>query len=181
MYGIVNRAIEELIVEKFGEEKWEEVKDKAGFKSEGFMTLKPYADELTFQLVAAASEILNIPADTLLEAFGEYWILYTAERGYGEMLNLAGDSLPAFLKNLNMLHGRVSNLMPELAPPQFECINEQENSIDLIYRSHRVGMVPMLLGLIKGLGKRFGKEVIIEQVENNMSESSAVIFHLTWS
>jgi hypothetical protein len=145
------------------------------------MTLKPYADELTFQLVAAASEILSIPSDTLLEAFGEYWILYTAERGYGEMLNLAGDSLPAFLKNLNMLHGRVSNLMPELAPPQFECINEQGNSIDLIYRSHRIGMVPMLLGLIKGLGKRFGKEVVIQQVDNNTSESSAVIFHLTWS
>ena len=181
MYGIVNRAIEELIVEKFGAEKWEEVKEKAGFKSEGFMTLKPYPDELTFQLVTAASEILSIPADALLEAFGEYWILYTAERGYGEMLNLAGDSLPAFLKNLNMLHGRVSNLMPELAPPQFECINEQENSIDLIYRSHRNGMVPMLLGLIKGLGKRFGKEVVIQQVESNMSDSSAVIFHLTWS
>jgi hypothetical protein len=145
------------------------------------MTLKPYADELTFQLVAAASEILSIPSDTLLEAFGEYWILYTAERGYGEMLNLAGDSLPAFLKNLNMLHGRVSNLMPEIAPPQFECINEQGNSIDLIYRSHRIGMVPMLLGLIKGLGKRFGKEVVIQQVDNNTSESSAVIFHLTWS
>jgi hypothetical protein len=145
------------------------------------MTLKPYADELTFQLVAAASEILSIPSDTLLEAFGEYWILYTAERGYGEMLNLAGDSLPAFLKNLNMLHGRVSNLMPEIAPPQFECINEQGNSIDLIYRSHRIGMVPMLLGLIKGLGKRFGKEVVIQQVDDNTSESSAVIFHLTWS
>jgi len=181
MYGIVNRAIEELIVEKFGEEKWEEVKDKANFNSEGFMTLKPYPDELTFQLVAAASEILNIPSDALLEAFGEYWILYTAERGYGEMLNLAGDSLPAFLKNLNMLHGRVSNLMPELAPPQFECINEEANSIDLIYRSHRIGMVPMLLGLIKGLGKRFGKEVAIQQVENNTSDISAVIFHLTWS
>ena len=145
------------------------------------MTLKPYADELTFQLVAAASEILNIPADALLEAFGEYWILYTAERGYGEMLNLAGDTLPSFLKNLNMLHGRVSNLMPELAPPQFECVNEQENSIDLIYRSHRNGMVPMLLGLIKGLGKRFGKEVVIQQVENNISDKTAVIFHLTWS
>jgi hypothetical protein len=132
-------------------------------------------------LVAAASEILSIPSDTLLEAFGEYWILYTAERGYGEMLNLAEDSLPAFLKNLNMLHGRVSNLMPEIAPPQFECINEQGNSIDLIYRSHRIGMVPMLLGLIKGLGKRFGKEVVIQQVDDNTSESSAVIFHLTWS
>jgi hypothetical protein len=39
----------------------------------------------------------------------------------------------------------------------------------------------MLLGLIKGLGKRFGKEVVIQQVENNISDKSAVIFHLTWS
>lgn len=181
MYGIVNRAIEELIIEKFGLDKWEEVKLKAGFNSEGFMTLKPYPDQLTFKLVGAASEILNVPADTLLEAFGEYWILYTAEKGYGEMLNLAGDSFPAFLKNLNMLHGRVTNLMPELAPPQFECRNEQENSIELIYRSHRAGMIPMLYGLIKGLAKRFNKEVKITELESKQEENTTITLHLEWS
>jgi hypothetical protein len=181
MYGIVNRAIEELIVEKFGEAKWEIVKEKAGFKSEGFMTLKPYPDALTFQLVTAASEVLSIPTNDLLEAFGEYWILYTAERGYGEMLSLAGDTFPAFLKNLNMLHGRVSNLMPELAPPQFECRNEKENSIELIYRSHRSGMIPMLFGLIRGLGKRFEKEVIIQELDNDTQDESAHVYHLQWS
>lgn len=181
MYGIVNRAVEELIIERFGIEKWEEIKHKAGFNSEGFMTLKPYPDELTFKLVGAASEILNVPADTLLEAFGEYWILYTAEKGYGEMLNLAGDSFPAFLKNLNMLHGRVTNLMPELAPPQFECRNEQENSIELLYRSHRIGMIPMLYGLIKGLAKRFDKEVVIQEIESSVDENTTVTFLLTWS
>lgn len=181
MYGIVNRAVEELIIERFGLDKWEEIKQKAGFNSEGFMTLKPYPDALTFKLVGAASEILNVPADTLLEAFGEYWILYTAEKGYGEMLNLAGDSFPAFLKNLNMLHGRVTNLMPELAPPQFECRNEKENSIELIYRSHRNGMIPMLYGLIKGLAKRFDKEVVIEEIDSSVEENTTVIFLLTWS
>lgn len=181
MYGIVNRAIEELIVEKFGDAKWEEIKLKANFKSEGFMTLKPYPDELTFKLVIAASEILEIPVNALLEAFGEYWILYTAERGYGEMLKLAGDSFPNFLKNLNMLHGRVSNLMPELSPPQFECRNETENSIELIYRSHRNGMIPMLYGLIKGLGKRFNKEVVIHELENTTTDQTVAIFHLSWS
>ncbi|MEN9943472.1 MAG: hypothetical protein RLZZ91_1473 [Bacteroidota bacterium] len=181
MYGIVNRAIEELIIERFGIEKWDEIKHKAGFNSEGFMTLKPYPDELTFKLVGAASVILNVPADTLLEAFGEYWILYTAEKGYGEMLNLAGDSFPSFLKNLNMLHGRVTNLMPELAPPQFECRNEKENSIELLYRSHRVGMIPMLYGLIKGLAKRFDKEVRIEEIQSSEDENTTVTFILTWS
>lgn len=181
MYGIVNRAIEELVIEKFGSEKWEEIKEKAGFRSEGFMTLKPYPDDLTFKLVFAASEILGIPVNDLLEAFGEYWILYTAERGYGEMLQLAGDSFPSFLKNLNMLHGRVSNLMPELSPPQFECRNESENSLDLVYRSHRKGMIPMLYGLIKGLGKRFNTEVIIEEIENKTEEETVLILRLTWS
>jgi hypothetical protein len=181
MYGIVNRAVEELIIERFGLDKWEEIKLKAGFNSEGFMTLKPYPDELTFKLVGAASEILNVPADKLLEAFGEYWILYTAEKGYGEMLNLAGDSFPAFLKNLNMLHGRVSNLMPELAPPQFECRNEKQNSIELLYRSHRNGMIPMLYGLIKGLAKRFDNEVVIEEIESSVDENTTVTFLLTWS
>lgn len=180
MYGIVNRAIEELIIEKFGAEKWEEVKTKADFKSEGFMTLKPYPDELTFKLVTAASEILDIPVNALLEAFGEYWILYTAERGYGEMLSLAGDSFPSFLKNLNMLHGRVTSLMPELAPPQFECRNESENSIELIYRSHRTGMIPMLYGLIKGLAKRFEKEVKIQEIESSQEDKTTVIFYLEW-
>jgi len=131
--------------------------------------------------VLFASEILNVPADTLLEAFGEYWILYTAEKGYGEMLNLAGDSFPAFLKNLNMLHGRVTNLMPELAPPQFECRNEKENSIELLYRSHRIGMIPMLYGLIKGLAKRFDKEVVIQEIESSVDENTTVTFLLTWS
>lgn len=181
MYGIVNRAVEELIIERFGLDKWEEIKLKAGFNSEGFMTLKPYPDELTFKLVGAASEILNVPADKLLEAFGEYWILYTAEKGYGEMLNLAGDSFPAFLKNLNMLHGRVSNLMPELAPPQFECRNEKQNSIELLYRSHRNGMIPMLYGLIKGLAKRFDNEVVIEEIESSVDENTTVTFLLIWS
>lgn len=181
MYGIVNRAVEELIIERFGLDKWEEIKLKAGFNSAGFMTLKPYPDELTFKLVGAASEILNVPADKLLEAFGEYWILYTAEKGYGEMLNLAGDSFPAFLKNLNMLHGRVSNLMPELAPPQFECRNEKQNSIELLYRSHRNGMIPMLYGLIKGLAKRFDNEVVIEEIESSVDENTTVTFLLTWS
>jgi hypothetical protein len=30
MYGIVNKAIEDLVTENFGEEKWQEVKAKSG-------------------------------------------------------------------------------------------------------------------------------------------------------
>jgi hypothetical protein len=43
MYGIVNRAIEELIVEKFGEAKWEIVKEKAVVNGTVVPRTKPLA------------------------------------------------------------------------------------------------------------------------------------------
>ncbi len=49
--------------------------------------MKPYPDDLTYKLVGAACEVLNASAEDVLKAFGEYWILFTAEKGYGEMLN----------------------------------------------------------------------------------------------
>jgi len=30
MYGIVNKAIEDLVIANFGEEKWEAIKDRSG-------------------------------------------------------------------------------------------------------------------------------------------------------
>ena len=62
--------------------------------------MKSYPDELTYNLVASASSILHLEQSTILEAFGEYWILYTAEEGYGEMLALSGSNLKDFLNNL---------------------------------------------------------------------------------
>ena len=31
MYGIVNKAIQELVIENFGKEKWEIIKEKSNF------------------------------------------------------------------------------------------------------------------------------------------------------
>ena len=73
--------------------------DGVYFADGDFLSMSPYPDKLTFDLVTSASEVLNVPVEDLLFAFGEYWILYTADQGYGNMLELAGDSFPKFLKN----------------------------------------------------------------------------------
>ena len=36
MYGLVNRALEDLITHKYGEEKWLEVRDKAKVEIDAF-------------------------------------------------------------------------------------------------------------------------------------------------
>jgi hypothetical protein len=79
-----------------------------------------------------------------------------------------------------MLHYRINNIMPDLAAPQFSIRNEQENSVELEYRSHREGLVPMLYGLIKGLGKRFELEVAVKQIQEKNAENDCHVFLITW-
>lgn len=39
MFGLVNRAVEELICTQFGEETWEAIKEKASLEVEAFISM----------------------------------------------------------------------------------------------------------------------------------------------
>ncbi len=179
MYGMVNKAIQDLVTSKFGEDKWITIKEKVEFEDDFFVSMQQYPDELTYNLVGAASEVLEMDAGSILEAFGEYWILYTAEEGYGEMLALSGSTLPQFLGNLNMLHERITHIMPNLKPPRFSVKEIADNHIELTYESDREGLAPMVVGLLKGLGIRFEKNCQIEQIVTRDKDGKDV-FSVSW-
>ena len=166
MYGLVNKAIEDLVCSRFGKESWEAIKRKADVDIEVFVSMDTYPDDVTYKLVGAASEVLGLPAETLLEAFGEYWVLYTGKEGYGEMLKMAGDTLPAFLQNLDSLHARVGLTFAQLKPPSFRCTDIREDSLRLHYYSDRAGLAPMVVGLLKGLGVMFETPVEVTHVSS---------------
>lgn len=180
MYGLVNKAIKDLIVNNHGENIWKQICNMSNFKDEEFIGMNSYPDRLTFDLVKNASIVLKEDSSNILEAFGEYWILYTADEGYGELMDLTGSNFIEFLSNLDMLHYRISNIMPHLLPPQFTTKNEMENSVELEYRSTRDGLVPMLFGLIKGLGKRFKLQLSIEQIQEKNENSDCYVFLIKW-
>ena len=104
MYGLVNKAIEELVVTNFGEDKWEAIKLKAGVDVDAFISNEGYPDEMTYTLVGAASEVLGIPAEQVLIAFGEHWVLKTATHSYGPMMKSNGKSLKEFLIKIGRAH-----------------------------------------------------------------------------
>jgi hypothetical protein len=95
-------------------------------------------------------------------------------------MDLSGNNFSDFLSNLDMLHTRMSNMMPHLAPPQFTTRNEKSNSLELEYRSERAGLTPMLFGLIKGLGKRFGLTCRIKQLVEKGPDSDCHVFLIEW-
>ena len=163
MYGLVNKAVEDLVTTKFGAKAWDEITKKAGVDDIGFISMDPYPDEITFGLVAAASEVLEIPVEQLLEAFGEYWTQYTAREGYGDLMDISGASFSGFLDNLDSLHSRIALSFPELKPPAFVCEQLEDGDLVLHYHSTRDGLAPMVRGLIKGLANMFEVDIDIEQ------------------
>jgi len=155
MYGLVNRAVQELVSSQFGKETWLEIKRKAETGVHAFVSMQTYPDEVTYKLVGAASEVLKISPTQVLEAFGEYWITYTASSGYGDMFAMFGSSMSDFLSNLDNLHARVATTFPALQPPSVRCTEVTATGMRVHYHSTRDGLAPLMVGLLRGLGKHF--------------------------
>jgi len=163
MYGLVNKAIEGLICSEAGEEVWEQIKAKAGIEIDYFVSMNSYPDHVTYSLVGAASELLGLPAEDVLKKFGEYWVLYTAKQGYGDLLAMSGNNLKDFLMNLDKLHASVGLSFPQLQPPSFRCKEISGDVLVLEYHSARPGLAPMVVGLVNGLAKMLQTKVEITQ------------------
>lgn len=164
MYGLVNRAVEDLVTDTFGTQTWEQVKARAGVDVEVFVAMSPYPDSVTYALVAAASEILGMPAPQILEAFGEYWMQFSARQGYGELLDLMGHDVPSFLQQLDEVHERLKLSFPDLVPPSIGLGEVTDTAVVVHYRSDRDGLAPFVVGLLRGVGARFGRPVEVTLV-----------------
>jgi hypothetical protein len=161
MYGLVNRALQQLVCARCGEAVWDEIRVNAGVQEEVFMRMDSYPDEVTHRLLAAASERLATPPAELLREFGHYWMKYTMVEGYGALLSDLGPTLHDALSALDGMHARVTLLYPALKPPMFRLTGVTPDGMSLHYHSERVGFAPMIIGLVEGLGERYGVSVDI--------------------
>ena len=181
MYGLVNNAIEELVVTQFGEDRWETIKQKAGVDIEAFISNEGYSDDITYKLVGAASEVLGLSVRDVLIAFGEHWVLKTASHGYGSMMRSGGSSLKEFLINLPKFHTRVQMIYPNLQPPRFECHDVGETSMTLHYFTHRPGLTDFVVGLVQGLGKLYQTPATATAVALRTAGAEHDIFAVDWT
>ena len=99
MYGIVNKAIQDLVTSNFGEEKWEIILEKSGVEEDFFISGEAYDDAITFKLAQAVSEEMNLSLQEVLIAFGEWWVVKTTKEKYGGLMESGGSTFKEFLIN----------------------------------------------------------------------------------
>lgn len=193
MFGWINDCTECLVTTKFGDETWQKIKEKAGCTVEdgGFLRYKYYPDSDTVELVVAASEVLGITVDQVLQAFGNYFVTYVQDNGYSNVLECLGSNLRDWLSNLNSLHDHLQASYPRgfIAPVfwseddvQFEETPEGEgsNAILVHYYSQRGSLlVPLVVGVLERLGKEyFDLDIILDELQ--MQDEDNGIPHTTW-
>ena len=169
MHGIVNQAIQGLVVENFGQEKWNEIVSKTGIEDVNFISNESYEDNITFELIGTAAEVLELHSEVILEEFGKYWILNTGHQKYGDLMKAGGKDFLDFRIKLPNFHGRIMLIYPNLCPPEFMVEVSDEKKIILHYYSSRSGLTYFVFGLIKGIAAMFNQTIKMELMSSEHS------------
>jgi hypothetical protein len=181
MYGMVNKAVEEYVSTYFGEEKWEEIRQHSGVEVEVFISNEIYPDEVTYQLLASASHVLGISEASILESLGEHWILKTGRESYGAMLDSCGSTFLEFLQNLPNFNSHLTLIFPRLNLPRLVISDATDSSVCVHYYARREGSQPFVLGLIRGLGKRFKLRTQVKREQAEGPGATHDVFSIQWS
>lgn len=180
MYGLINNAMQSMIRDKFGDDQWQKILEVSGVPEDSFLTMRSYDDATTYDLVGAAAEVLGVPVEACLNMFGEYWVLETASKAYGPLMDASGDSMVEFLGNMNALHDRITGTFLNYVPPEFEVQDLGDQRYRIHYISKREGLIPFVVGLLNGLSQRFSSDLEIHyQEELDVDQGTHAIFEVS--
>lgn len=179
MYGIIHRAVRDMVVETRDEATWEALCEHGGFSPTLFEPMDSYPDEQTYGLIITAADHLGMPLQDVLFQFGLYWVRATAPRDYGAIFHMTGTDLFGFLEGLDAMHERVVLSFSQLQMPYFELERINDQTARLHYRSHREGLAPFVFGLLHGLAEHFNAEAQIAQLEDKGAGAEHDVFEIT--
>lgn len=158
MKGIIFTLVEDAVVQGHGPEVWDEVVDRADVAG-AYTSLGDYPDEELGRLVAAGSELLDVPAPALVKHVGHTAMTPLAQ-GHPHFFS-PHRHVRDFLLTLNsVIHPEVRKVNPGASPPHFVFSDLPDGGLRMEYRSPR-GLCSLAEGMIVGAGAHYGQLVTI--------------------
>jgi hypothetical protein len=156
MYGMIHRAVREMVTETAGAEAWREIERDAAVGPREMISALVYEDTVTFALVAAAAARLGLSVEEALRAFGRYWIRFTVQGSYADIIRFTGRDIETVIVNLDRMHSAVLAAMPDARMPSFSIVESVPGALRVRYESERSGLDTFVVGLMEGLLDHFG-------------------------
>lgn len=180
MYATINKAIEELVVEQYGRQRWDSLINAAGIRVGISLSTDRYNEAFTNQLTEAVAVELNTTPEEIMMQVGEWWLLQTSRQKFGSLIKTIGGSVKEFLLNLPGFQTRLLLICPQLDTPEFRVSRIEDHSIYLQCLTSHQGLRPFLKGLIYGLGKFYQTPVTIDLVASEERLSEHDEFKISW-
>lgn len=155
MYGMIHQAARAYAIERLGEPFWDAFTQQHALTDAAFVLGRSYSDEVTFGMIGGLAAAMETPPAELLRQFGRYWIEFAGKGAYSHLMSMGGETLPAFIANLNRMHAGLAAAMPGSKMPKFYVVEDTPQSLRLRYVSQRAGLEPFVVGLLEGLCEMF--------------------------
>lgn len=169
MKGVIVMCLERLVKEKFGKDKWEASLEKAGLmKNSIFLAGQDIDDQIVMQVLKNTCEVIEITLQQAADAFGEYWVNSFAPKIYKDHYK-GVTSAKQFLKKMDEVHKISTREIEGAQPPRFDYEEIDDTTMIMTYKSHR-GLIDIMIGLIKGVGKYFHEQLKVNKLNENKVE-----------
>lgn len=175
MYGMIHRALRQMVLDERGEEVWSSIQRIANVELSDFISSATYPDEVTQRLLSTSSEVLGQDSDKMLEQFGQFWIRYAEASSFASILAFTGQDLVSFISNLDRMHRTIADVMINARMPSFSVLAHDVGQITVEYRSTRTGLAPFVSGLLLGLLDRFNLKGSVNLISEEPSRSIFLI------
>ena len=129
MKGVIALATKELILDKFGEEKWAEILQNAGITEEPLIFVTSNVDDkLILNIIKSIGEVLNLSLEQIAEVWGDYWVNVYTQKSYSIYYERAKNA-KEFLLALDDLHRAMTRNIKDAKPPKFKYYHYDENTL----------------------------------------------------
>lgn len=169
-----------MIIQKFGEEVWEIIRDKSRINEYTFVTHRMYSEKIIPRLAQATAEVTGYSADEIMTFTGKSFVQFLSKYGYEKMLRVLGRNMRDFLNGLDNLHEYLRFSYPKMKPPSFFCTEENKKGLTIHYRSKRHGYKNYVKGQLLEVGRIFYNTTIEVEIidEGKKGDTYFVIYKL---
>ena len=176
MLGMINHALQQMVVERHGAAAWNAICADAGVEDRVFIIMRSYPDDMTYALAGATARALGVTLPEALHAFGHYWMVYAERQPWGKVMHSMAHDVRSLLPALNELHSRIALSFPGVSMPQFRTEADAGGGLRVHYFSSRAGLAPFVQGVLEGIGAMYGEVVQVTQVERREDGAGHDVF-----
>lgn len=164
MKGVVFTFFEEFVIEKWGEDFFDEVLDACTLKTtEPFVGPGTYPDEDLIEIVSRTVELADVPLPHALEAFGERLFGQLAG-AFPKFVEAHRHPKPFLLSVHDIIHVEVRKLWPDAETPSFHYLDTHPNLLTIDYDSKRQ-LCRVMGGLLNGVAEHFSTPIAWQETQ----------------